>query len=390
MKHWLDDESGFAITTLLLIVSVATSVIVGGSSTVAAVQNRADLVEASDQMASVAAEIEARTAGDDSPRAEALRDYAGQMRSTSDAMTAGANQEVFVAVRNNIGDAVLTPLQGGKLITAAKFGWDLKTGWELGDTAMNSWGITDPGADPLIAQLQALRVDKDYNKPVEQAIAEAKLRGARAVVAQADPGLSGDELTAAASQLVLDIETTGDQAGAGSDFHNGYLAQVMSGIGFNIPDDAAMGDDSSGDDEYTDDASGDAANDGGQVAVGGPLTEGVWDVEALQFKVDGFISSEQALSQPFDSKVDGTGYSSQRTQYWFEADGTMGYKWNGFYYEGTYTFDGCTGEVVLDPGRMPEALEGVSFYYDSASDRLYVVEHIYYGERYDRAVRLHH
>jgi|GEM_PF-3891496 len=388
-RRKLRDESGFAITTLVLIIGVASSVIVGGSSTAAAVMNRSDIQDATQQMDYVANDIRERTQGDDSPRAQELKAHADKMSAASAALMGAADKDVAVAIANNVGDAVLTPLQGGKVITALKFGWDFKSGYELGDTAMKAWGVSDSGADPLIAQLRDLRVDRDYSQPVEQAIAEAKLRGAKAAIAQADPGLNGDELTAAASQLVLDIESAGDTAGAGSDFYNGYLAQVMSGIGLNIPDDAAMGD-PLGDDDYADDDPDDGYADAGQ-STGGPLTEGTWEVEALQFKVNGFISAEDAPSQPFDTQVEGTGYSSQRTQYWFNEDGTMGYRWNGMYYEGTYTFNGQSGEIGLDPQRAPEAFEGVSFYYDSSSDLLYIVEHIYYGgERYDRAVRLHH
>ncbi|MBN2247403.1 MAG: hypothetical protein JW733_01750 [Coriobacteriia bacterium] len=258
-------DDGFAITTILLIASVATAVIVGGSSTTAAVMNRNDIQEATGHMQGVAADIRQRTAGDDSAQAREMRAHADKMDAVAGSLSGAADKDLLVAVTNNVGDAVLTPIQGGAVITAAKFAWDVKSGWELGDTAMDSWGITDPGADPLLAQLRGLEVPRDLSTPVEQAIIEAKLKGARAAVSGVDPGLAPDEVEAAATQLVLDVEVADDSATVGTDpYRNGYVVDgIARHLGWTPVDDAASGDGLQG---------GDPANDG--VEHGGALAGG--------------------------------------------------------------------------------------------------------------------
>jgi hypothetical protein len=258
VKTVLARDDGFAITTILLIASVATAVIVGGSSTTAAVMNRNDIQEATGHMQDVAADIRQRTEGDDSAQARAMRAHADKMDAVAGSMSGAADKDLLVAVANNVGDAVLTPIQGGTVITAAKFAWDVKSGWELGDTAMNSWGITDPGADPLLAQLRDPEVPRDLSAPVEQAIIDAKLKGARAAVAGADPGLDPGEVDAAATRVVLDIETSGDTPASGSDPYRNHWVDdaIAQHLGWTPPDDAAVSDGGPGDDDIDDDGAG--------------------------------------------------------------------------------------------------------------------------------------
>lgn len=267
MRTTLSRDDGFAITTILLIASVATAVIVGGSSTTAAVMNRSDIQEATGHMQGVAADIRQRTAGDDSAQAQAMRAHADKMDAVAGSLSGAADKDLLVAVTNNVGDAVLTPIQGGAAITAAKFAWDVKGGWELGDTAMSSWGITDPGADPLLAQLRGLEVPRDLSTPVEQAIVEAKLKGARAAVSGADPGLDPGEVDAAATQLVLDVVTSGDTPAVGSDpYRNRWVDDAIAQhLGWTPPDDAAVPDGGTQDG---------APADGGVVPDGGPDADG--------------------------------------------------------------------------------------------------------------------
>ncbi|MBN1192176.1 MAG: hypothetical protein JXA36_00575 [Coriobacteriia bacterium] len=240
----LDREGGFAVTTLLLITGVATAVIVGGSSTAASVMNQADVREAADQMSYVASDIRARTQYDRSAEAQALGAHATAMYAVSGALTRAADEDVLVNVRNNAGDVVMTPLQGGAVIDVAKFAWDLKGGWELGDTALKSWGLTDRGADPLIAQLQGLQPARDYTAPAEQAIVEAKLKAGRAALVRSDPGLSPEEIDSLAGQLVIDIEAGGATASAGGDeYRNRYVdSAIAQYLGWTPPDDVAAGD----------------------------------------------------------------------------------------------------------------------------------------------------
>ncbi|MCK8114833.1 hypothetical protein [Anaerosoma tenue] len=267
MRTTLSRDDGFAITTILLITSVATAVIVGGSSTTAAVMNRSDIQEATGHMQGVAADIRQRTAGDDSAQAQAMRAHADKMDAVAGSLSGAADKDLLVAVTNNVGDAVLTPIQGGAVVTAAKFAWDVKTGWELGDTAMSSWGITDPGADPLLAQLRGLEVPRDLSTPVEQAIVEAKLKGARAAVSGADPGLDPGEVDAAATQLVMDVVTSGDTPAAGSDPYRNHWVDdaIAQHLGWTPPDDAAVSGDGT---------PGETPADGGVVPDGGPDVDG--------------------------------------------------------------------------------------------------------------------
>ncbi|KUK49220.1 MAG: hypothetical protein XD74_0178 [Actinobacteria bacterium 66_15] len=272
-------DEGFAITTILLITSVATAVIVGGSSTTAAVMNRNDIQEATGHMQDVAADIRQRTAGDDSAQARAMRAHADKMDAVAGSLSGAADKDLLVAVTNNVGDAVLTPIQGGAVITAAKFAWDVKTGWELGDTAMSSWGITDPGADPLLAQLRDLDVPRDLSAPVEQAIVEAKLKGARAAVAGADLGLDPGEVDAAAARVVVDVETSGVPPASGSDpYRNRWVDDaVAQHLGWTPPDDAAVSDGGPGDDGIDDDgAGGEAPADGYDGEAPAVVDSGEW------------------------------------------------------------------------------------------------------------------
>lgn len=258
MKTMLARDDGFAITTILLIASVATAVIVGGSSTTAAVMNRNDIQEATGHMQDVAADIRQRTQGDDSAQAQAMRAHADKMDAVAGSLSGAADKDLVVAVTNNVGDAVLTPIQGGAVITAAKFAWDVKTGWELGDTAMKSWGITDSGADPLIAQLRDLEVPRDLSAPVEQAIVEAKLKGARVAVSGADPGLDPGEVDAAATQIVVDAATSGSTPATGSDPYRNHWVDgaIAQHLGWTPPDDAAVSDGGTDGDATSDDSAG--------------------------------------------------------------------------------------------------------------------------------------
>jgi hypothetical protein len=379
-------DEGFAISVVLLVLSVATSVIVGGSSTTASIMNHADVHEAAGHMDYVAADIRMRTKGDDSPRAQALREHAGEMNSVTDAMRAAADQDVFINLRNNLGDAVLTPLQNGVgVVDAVKFAWDFKTGWELGDTALKAYDLKDPGADIVIGLLQDLDLDRDYGEPVEQAIIEGKLNGARIAVAQSDPGISDEEIEALAAQLVLEAEQIGTvERPHDDDYSNPYLATVYAGLGWNVPDEAATG---GGGAAQPDPATGAAGADLPSADV---LTGVTWHVEGVVWETAGLVDPLDAPGQPY-STDDLYAYGNQRMSYAFSADGTLSHR-HAFWGDGTYTFDGVTGEITF-VGDLPMAgtVLSASFYYDRATDTLYVIEHWFDAwddAMHDRAIRM--
>ncbi len=170
--------------------------------------NRADIVESADQMSYVAGQIRDRSQNDDSPRADAMRKHATEMQKTANMMTDQATGDVVVAVSNNLGDAILTPLQGGAVVVdTAKFLWDFKGGYELGDTAIKAWGLDpDPRVDAVIQAIQDLGIEHTADAPVEQMVIETKLTGAEMVLDELIPGLTPEELSTAATQLVIDAE----------------------------------------------------------------------------------------------------------------------------------------------------------------------------------------
>ncbi len=351
-------DSGFAILTVLLVSSVASALIVGGSSTAASVMNQQDIGEATSQMRYVSGQIRDRTESIEGPEADALRAQAQRMEKVANMLDDSALDDIAVNVRNNLGDAILTPLQGGAVVDAVKFAWDFKSGYELGDTVLKSWGLTDSAADPLIAALQDIRPDLDHTSPVGQAIAEAKLNAARIAVTTDDPGLTPGEIDAAATALVLDIAEMGSDASAGGGpYDNRYLADIGRYLGWDPGDVPEVGDDEMLDDDTAVDAGGGT----------GALASGHWT--GLGAKSNW---SEAPTYEEIEAATDWDSFSGVSAR--LDDDGTFAFfnESLGWGASGTYAFDGRTGTTSLDDA--PPDLAALDLLVSESGDTLYVVQ----------------
>ncbi len=284
------------------------------------------------------------------------------------------------------GDALQFTLQGGAEVDRRAAAWELLPAPESPDALPRSWTMTEAGVGPLATQLARRVEGATYSAPVERAILEAKLRGARLVVVQTDPARAGGAADGIAQQLVIEVEIAEvERKRARDPFANRYLERLYAGLGWVLP---ALASDQPL-------AAGSAAapqpTTAAPVVPGAPLTEGVWIVDAIVWKADGTVAPVAAPEQPFTGDL--LRYGDGLVQYWFRRSNVFKHKHEALIGEGTYEADGPVGEMTFSGDELPMdgTVRSASYYHDEASDTLYVIEHWvdkWDGKPYDRVLLL--
>ncbi|GAB4279814.1 MAG: hypothetical protein Kow0056_13490 [Coriobacteriia bacterium] len=156
LSWFLRDDSGLAFTAILTVVGV-TSAVLGLWGTGEAVNNKITVNEATSQMRQQAQTIRQRTQGNDSQKAQVLRQNADIMEQAADKMDSQANWDVGVSVATNVMDAATAGITSKSKVgyQAVKFVWDGYTGWQIGDGALNAVDPPDPEVDEAVAILQS-------------------------------------------------------------------------------------------------------------------------------------------------------------------------------------------------------------------------------------------
>lgn len=312
----------------------------------------------------------------------------------SGAVEAGFTDEVLAAIRTTAlevgtdGAPIQLPLQGDVTITEAIAVWDVKSG-PVEQVVPLQWAPTEGDVGWIATRLEALLEDQDFAAPVERAVLEAKLRGARMIVAEADPTRPAGEVAPIAVQLVIEVETSEeDVRTSGHDYANRYLERLYAGLGWVMP--VLVGEEASSTDTQGGDRATAAAARTAPVNRA-PMTEGTWYVEAIVWKADGTVDPLAAPRQPFTTS-DLLRYGDKLCQYWFERDGEFGHQHEAVFGEGTYTESGPTGDLSFaGPLPMDETVRSASYYFDEANGTLYIIEHWidkWDGKMYDRVLRM--
>ncbi len=148
-------EQGFIFTTIIMTLGYG-AVAIGLVGTGVAVANKVTISDSTSEMRQQAQDIQQRLQGNDSKKAQVLKQNAQIMQQVADRMDSDANWELGTSVTANVLDAATAGITSKSKAgyQAVKIVLDGYTGWQLGQSAFDAVDPPKPETDAAIKMLQ--------------------------------------------------------------------------------------------------------------------------------------------------------------------------------------------------------------------------------------------